>query len=38
MRSAFIAACRLLAVVVVALAVAGGLFTATVAAAQDATP
>ena len=38
MRSAFIAAFGLLAVVVVALALPGGLFTATVAAAQDANP
>ena len=38
MRSAFIAAFGLLAVVVVALALPSGLFTATVAAAQDANP
>ena len=38
MRSALIAAFTLLAVVVVALAVPGGLITATVAAAQDANP
>ena len=38
MRSALIVACRLLAVVSVALAVAGGLFTVRVAEAQDANP